>query len=242
MTEVSTDKQRRPALSTAARAITGRLDSGPVLPIATGTFMASLSMNFWMPFLPLYMLQLGATSDAEALFWIGVATTGQGVARLVAGPLWGALSDRVGRKPMYIRTLYFAMGTTLIATLATEPWHLAIAFTCQGLFSGFVPAAVALTSVTVPESRLSTSLGTVTAAQYLGSTVGPAIGAILAIAFGMRGAILASALLPAIAATMVLFLVAIQLGSAAGGSQGPVVNSWVRTSKLSWPHLVAVDR
>ncbi len=36
--------------------------------------------------------------------------------------------------------------------------------------------------------------------------------------------------------------VAIQPGVAAGGSQAPVVNSWVRTAKLSRPHLVAVDR
>jgi integrase/recombinase XerD len=36
--------------------------------------------------------------------------------------------------------------------------------------------------------------------------------------------------------------VAIQQGAAVGGSQAPVVNSWVRTSKLSRPHLVAVDR
>jgi len=36
--------------------------------------------------------------------------------------------------------------------------------------------------------------------------------------------------------------VAIQPGVAAGGSQAPLVNSWVRTSKLSRPHLVAVDR
>src|SRR6185437_8605793 len=36
--------------------------------------------------------------------------------------------------------------------------------------------------------------------------------------------------------------VAIQPGVAAGGSQAPVVNSWVRMAKLSRPHLVAVDR
>lgn len=182
-------------------------NGGAVLTIAFGAGLASLSMNFWIPFLPLYMKHLGATSDANALFWVGVATTGQGIARLVSGPLWGVLSDRVGRKLMFIRALYFATGTTFIAALATEPWHVALAFGCQGLFSGFIPAAVALTSVTVPESRLGASLGTVTAAQYLGNTVGPAIGAILAVFFGLRGAILAAAIMPALAATLVVFVV-----------------------------------
>jgi MFS transporter, DHA1 family, multidrug resistance protein len=195
------------SFTSVRRSLTGRLDSGPVLAIASGSFTASCAMNFWFPFLPLYMRELGATSDANALFWVSIAMAGQGIARLVAGPVWGVLSDRHGRKLMYIRALFFATVTTLIMVAATQPWHIALALTCQGLFSGFIPAAVALTSVTVPESKLSKGLGTVTAAQYLGNTVGPSIGAILAVGFGMWGAILASALLPALGAALVWFIV-----------------------------------
>lgn len=207
MTGLPSEPTKRSRISAVGRFVTQRMDSGPVLTIAAGAGIASLSMNFWIPFLPLFMRELGATNNTSALFWVGIAMTVQGLARLAAGPLWGMLSDRIGRKIMYVRALYLATATTLIAFFATEPWHVAVAFGCQGLFSGFIPAAVALTSVTVPESRLSRSLGTVTAAQYLGNTVGPAVGALLAIGFGMRGAILASALLPAIAATVVLFVV-----------------------------------
>jgi len=189
------------------RGVLAKIGSASTLAIALGAGLASLSMNFWVPFLPLYMLELGAASDAEALFWVGVATTGTGIARLVSGPAWGMLSDRLGRKLMFVRALYFATATTLIAAFATEPWHVAVAFTFQGLFSGFIPAAVALTSVTVPDSKLSQSLGLVTGAQYLGNTVGPAIGAGLAVAFGLRGAIAGAALMPAVAATLVIFLV-----------------------------------
>jgi len=199
--------------------VLSRAGDASTLTIALGAGLASLSMNFWIPFLPLYMLHLGAASDPEALFWVGVATTGQGVARLVSGPIWGVLSDRVGRKFMFIRALYFASGTTAIAALATEPWHVAVAFACQGLFSGFIPAAVALTSVTAPESKLSQSLGLVTGAQYLGNTIGPAIGSGLALAFGLRGAIIGSAIMPALAATLVLFTVPRdRVGSAAGAA------------------------
>lgn len=201
----------RPGARDLRRAVARRVAPGEgtavTLTIATGALVASMSMNFWIPFLPLFLKEIGARSDANALFWVGIATTSQGIARLASGPLWGILSDRVGRKMMYIRALYFASLTTLIAAFATEPWHIAVAFTCQGLFSGFIPAAVALTSVSVPEHRLSNSLGLVTAAQYLGNTVGPALGAVLAIAFGLRGAIVAAAILPALAATMVVFVV-----------------------------------
>lgn len=182
-------------------------DNRSVLVIAVSAGVASFSMNFWYPFLPLYMKQLGATSDANALAWMGIAIMGQGVARLVSGPLWGIVSDRVGRKLMYVRALYFATVTSAVAALATEPWHVAVALASQGLFSGFIPAAVALTSVTVPDAKLNSSLGLVTAAQNLGNTVGPAVGAGLSILFGFRGSIVAAAIMPSVAATLVLFVV-----------------------------------
>jgi DHA1 family multidrug resistance protein-like MFS transporter len=108
---------------------------------------------------------------------------------------------------MYVRALFFATATTLIAAFATEPWHVAVAYSCQGLLSGFIPAAVALTSVTVPDSRLNSSLGIVTAAQYLGNTVGPAVGSGLAWSFGRRGAIVAAAVMPAVVALIVFVVV-----------------------------------
>jgi MFS transporter, DHA1 family, multidrug resistance protein len=165
-----------------------------------------MSFNFWYPFMPLYLLRIGATSEADAVFWVAVATTVQGIARLVTGPFWGVLSDRYGRKLMLLRALYLATPTTLIAAFVGAPWQISIALAFQGLFSGFIPAAIALTSVSVPESRLTARLGLVTGAQYIGTTVGPAVGAILATAFGFRGAILFAAFLPALAGTLVLFL------------------------------------
>lgn len=178
-----------------------------MLAIAGGTALASMAMSFWIPFLPLYMRELGARSDASALFWAGLATSAVGVARLISGPFWGVLSDRLGRKVMFVRALAFASGTTAIAAIATEPWHVVVAFVLQGLFSGFVPAAVALTSVSVEDRRLTSSLGMVSAAQYLGATLGPSLGAGVAALFGLREAIIAGGALPAVAALAVYLLV-----------------------------------
>ncbi|MDA0269565.1 MAG: MFS transporter [Chloroflexi bacterium] len=173
-----------------------------VFAIAVGAGIASMSMNFWVPFLPLYMRELGAVSDADALFWVAVAATCQGIVRLASGPVWGMLSDRYGRKLMFLRALVFASVTTAIAALATQPLHIVVAFVCQGLFSGFVPAATALTSVSVPDRRMNGSLSTVTGAVYLGNTVGPAAGAVMAVLIGYRGAILGAAAMPALAAML----------------------------------------
>lgn len=217
-----------------------------ILAIASGAFLASFAMNFWWPFLPLFLRQIGATSDANALFWVGVATTVQGVARLVSGPVWGVISDRYGRKLMLVRALYAATLTTAIAAVAHAPWVVVLALSMQGLFSGFIPAAIALTSVSVPDARLNRSLGVVTGGQYLGSTLGPAVGALLAIGFGYRGAIVASAILPALAATWIIFAVprdsiaprAVRAAGAAGGRGLKLSMGWMKG--FSRPFWVAV--
>lgn len=169
--------------------------------------VTTVSFNVWWPFMPLYVLDLGAKTDAEALFWVAVATTAQGIARLATGPLWGVLSDRVGRKMMLLRALYLSSLVGGAAAFAQEPWQLVFSLTLAGLFSGFNPAAIALVSVSVPESRLNRSLSMLTGAQYIGTTIGPAAGAILAVFVGFRWTIIVSAIIPILTGTLVAMFV-----------------------------------
>ncbi len=178
-----------------------------VVAIATATGSTALLMNVWLPFLPLYMLQVGAADDAAALFWVAIGASAQGAGRLIGGPLWGLLSDRLGRKKMFVRAVYFAALTAFVLSVINAPWQVGIALGLQGLLSGFVPAAVALMSVSVPDAKVRDGLNAVSGAQYLGSAIGPAVGAAMAIAFGYRGAIFSSGLLIAAVATAVIFLV-----------------------------------
>jgi len=178
-----------------------------VLAIATATGSASLLVNVWYPFLPLFLLQVGAKDEPAAVFWVAVGMTAQGVARLLGGPLWGLLSDRVGRKKMFVRALYSAALTAVVLSMINSPWQVAIALALQGLLSGFIPAAIALTSVSVPDAKVKDALSMVSGTQYLGSAIGPAVGAAMAIAFGYRGAIFSSGVLVATVATVVIFLV-----------------------------------
>jgi DHA1 family multidrug resistance protein-like MFS transporter len=178
-----------------------------VIAIATATGSTSLLMNIWLPFLPLYMLQVGAKDDAAALFWVAIGATAQGAGRLIGGPAWGLLSDRLGRKKMFVRAVYFAALTALVLSIINAPWQIGIALGLQGLLSGFVPAAVALMSVSVPDAKVRDGLNAVSGAQYLGSAIGPGVGAAMALAIGYRGSIFASGLLIAAVATVVVFLV-----------------------------------
>jgi len=175
--------------------------------IAAAAGITSASFNIWWPFLPLYALELGAKSDADAVSWVALAITMQGVGRLASSAIWGILSDRWGRKLMLLRALYLASFAFAFAAVAQEPWHLSIALFCQGFFSGFVPASVALVSVIVPDHKLNKSLSTVAGIQYLGTTTGPAIGALLALVLDFRTTILVAAFVPLLSATAVLLWV-----------------------------------
>ena len=178
-----------------------------VVAIATATGSTSLLVSVWFPFLPLYLLQVGARDEPAALFWVAVGMSALGAGRLIGGPLWGLLSDRFGRKKMFVRSVYSAALTALVLSMISAPWQIAIALALQGLLSGFIPAAVALMSVSVPDAKVRDALNAVSGAQYLGNAIGPAAGAAMAIAFGYRGAIFGSALLMAAVATAVIFLV-----------------------------------
>jgi DHA1 family multidrug resistance protein-like MFS transporter len=175
--------------------------------IAAAVSITAMSYNIWYPFLPLYALELGATSDANAVFWLSIALTAQGIGRLASSAVWGVLSDRLGRKMMLLRALFLGTITFIIAAAAQAPWHLAIALCCQGFFSGFVPASVALVSVIVPDSRLNRSLSIVTGGQYLGTTTGPAVGGALALLLSYRASIAVAAIVPIIAGTAILMMV-----------------------------------
>jgi DHA1 family multidrug resistance protein-like MFS transporter len=175
--------------------------------VASAVCATSMSYNLWYPFLPLYVLELGATSDANAVFWMSIALTAQGGGRLASSFVWGLLSDRLGRKVMLLRALFLGMLTFGFAAAAQQPWHLVIALFCQGFFSGFVPASVALVSVIVPDSRLNRSLNIVTGGVYLGTTIGPAVGAGLALLLSYRASIAVAAVVPFLAGIAILTLV-----------------------------------
>jgi DHA1 family multidrug resistance protein-like MFS transporter len=186
--------------------------------IASATGVGTMSIYLWYPFLPLFLLTIGVQTEADAAFWVAAGMAGQGVGRILGGPLWGALSDRVGRKKMFIRAAASAGFITLFLGWIQQPWHLVGIMFLHGAFSGFNPAAVALASVSVPENRVRWALSMASGGQYIGTAVGPAIGALLAVLVGFRGATLISGVMVIAVAAMVYFKVpADRTGAALSG-------------------------
>jgi DHA1 family multidrug resistance protein-like MFS transporter len=156
-------------------------------------FTAFVGFQFFSPFLPLYVQELGVTEPAQVAMWSGVllAVT-PGVAGLL-GPLWGALADRVGRKLMMIRTLAGFVVIIAAMGLVTSVYQRLVARLLQGVFAGFSVMAMALASVSCPRDKVPVAIGRVQSAQLLSVAVGPAAGGYVASHFGIRYAFFVTA-------------------------------------------------
>ena len=67
--------------------------------IALAEFLVLVGFSIFMPFLPLYMRQLGHLSQEQAAVWVGIASGCAGLAMFVSSPIWGILADRWAVNP-----------------------------------------------------------------------------------------------------------------------------------------------
>ena len=167
-------------------------------------FVVFMGFAFVLPFLPLYVRELGVADDAAAALWAGVLI---GTAPLVAGlmaPVWGRLADRHGQKPIALLALGAYVVFLGLSALARTPVELLGLRIGIGLFGGIGPLSLAMASAGAPKDRTGQAVGAVQAAQILAAAVGPLVGGTLADTVGMRQSFLVTAAICAAAWGLVL--------------------------------------
>ncbi|HMD37076.1 MAG TPA: MFS transporter, partial [Vicinamibacterales bacterium] len=108
-----------------------------VYAVTAASFLGYTGFTVVMPFLPLFIGELGVTDVGEIAAWTGVSLgITPGLTALLA-PAWGRLGDRYGRKIMVERSL--ASFVILMAAMAmvTRAWHVLALRAVQGLFAGY---------------------------------------------------------------------------------------------------------
>ena len=152
----------------------------------TAQLLSIVGFAFFLPFIPFYIRELGITDERLVPIWAGILAAAASLVMTIFSPLWGWLSDRHGRKIMVERAM-FAGAVIIMATgLVSDVYQLLVLRLLTGAATGTISASVSLVSAAVPRARLGFSLGLMQVAVFLGMTLGPWIGGLLADAFGYR--------------------------------------------------------
>lgn len=170
-------------------------------------FLVMSAMSMIIPFLPLYLQEMGIRDPAETQLWAGAIFGINFLSAFIMAPIWGSMADRYGRKIMVLRS-GFGMAIVIFLTgLATSPLQLLFLRLLNGTISGFIPASISLTATNTPKERVGYALGMLQSGAVAGSIMGPFIGGILAEIVGFRMIFFLTATILAIATFVVLFAV-----------------------------------
>jgi DHA1 family multidrug resistance protein-like MFS transporter len=166
-------------------------------------FVVFTAFAFVLPFLPLYVRELGVQGDDDVALWAGVLI---GVAPLLAGllaPVWGRLADRHGQKRMAVRALISYVVLLALSAAVTDVWQLLALRTGVGLFGGIGPLGLAMATSLAPRDQTGRAVGLIQAAQILSAAVGPLLGGFLADAVGIRSTFLITSAICAVTLVLV---------------------------------------
>ena len=151
-----------------------------------GCFLTGAAFSLVMPFLPLYIEQLGVSGHSALNMWSGLVFSITFLFSAVASPLWGGLADRKGRKLMLLRSALGMAVVMMLMGLAQNIWQLLALRACLGLLGGFIPNANALIATQMPRNKSGWALGTLSTGGVSGALLGPLAGGLLADSYGLR--------------------------------------------------------
>lgn len=157
-----------------------------------GSFTTIVAMTLLLPFLPLYVEQLGVHDHAAIAEWSGAAYGATFLTAAFFAPLWGRLGDRYGRKLMLIRaSLGMAVAMSLIG-LSENVYQLVGLRLLAGLLGGYSSGSNILVATQTPRTHTAWALGIVASGNMAGNLAGPLIGGMLPPLIGIRATFLAA--------------------------------------------------
>jgi DHA1 family multidrug resistance protein-like MFS transporter len=166
-----------------------------------------LGLSGAMPFMTLYLQDLGASSRTEAAAWAGVINGSSLAIFALMNVIWGAAADRWGLKTGLVRSLGFAAVGLALVGLAQAPEHVLVGRLLHSIGGGPNSAAIAMAGSLVPTSHIGLGMGLLQTGVSLGQSVGPVVGGFVGDAFGFRYAFFGAAALTGMVALLVMLVV-----------------------------------
>ena len=156
--------------------------------------MNALSFGIMIPVLPNLIKEMTGGDTANATLWNGAFAVVWGVMQFFTGPILGMMSDRYGRRPVVLISL-FGLGVDFVfMAFAPTLWWLLVGRILNGVTAAsFSTANAYVADVTTPERR-ARDFGLMSSAFSFGFLIGPALGGFLA-QYSLRLPFIAAAVL-----------------------------------------------
>lgn len=149
-----------------------------------GCFITGMGYSMTMPFISLFIADLGHYSKFQISMYSGLAFAMTFIAQAIVSPYWGNLADRKGRKLMCMRASG-VMALTITATgFAPNAIYIIVMRFIQGAFSGYINNATALIAGETPHRKSGWVMSQMMTAGTAGNLVGPLLGGVLSNFFG----------------------------------------------------------
>ena len=177
-----------------------------ILAAATAGGIGFTGFTLVMPFLPLYIAELGVTDVGEIAMWTGLALGATPAVTAISAPLWGRVGDKYGSKLLVIRSLTAFILTKAGMAFVTAPWQLFALRALLGVFAGYGALTMSMAAQSAPREKMAQAIGTVQTGHRLGPAIGPVIGGTLAPLVGLRNSFLFAAAFYAAAMLLILFV------------------------------------
>lgn len=165
----------------------------PQLPALFGvTFLLQFAMISPMALLPLYVEKLNGPA-ANIAFLAGMVSAVTGISNMLASPLLGKLSDKVGAHRILTYALIGASLFLIPQAFVTSVWQLILVRFLMGIFmGGLLPSVNALIRSYTPDGKESRAFGFNSSTLALGNMLGAVLGGFLSGYIGIEGLFIVS--------------------------------------------------
>lgn len=157
------------------------MKKSPLVILLLTVMLDLIGFGIVLPLLPTYAKDLGASP-----FMIGLIAAIFSIMQFIFSPLWGKLSDKIGRRPVMLISIFVTALSYLIFSQSDTILLLIFARGLSGIGSANIAAAQAyITDVTDSKSR-SGAMGMIGAAFGVGFIIGPLVGGLLKHNYGIE--------------------------------------------------------
>ncbi|MFN3844692.1 MAG: TCR/Tet family MFS transporter [Paracoccaceae bacterium] len=147
--------------------------------LATVTLDA-IGIGLIFPVMPDLIREVTGGNLANAALWGGVLATSFAVMQFLFGPILGSLSDRFGRRPVLLVSLFVMSADYLVMAMAPTIWLLVAARLVAGITAATYSTATAYIADITPPDQRGARFGLIGAGFGVGFVLGPLIGGLLA--------------------------------------------------------------